>query len=277
MARSAFAGINSWALFVNTNNTIHVADRGTGLIRVWLEGSSVPTRNISANLSTPFSIFVSDNNDIYVDNGQTHSRVNTWLSDSNIVVTTMHMCGACYGLHIDINNNLYCSINARHQVISKSLDNYLNVWSVVAGTGTAGTTSMTLFNPRGIVVDTSLNLYVTDCNNNRIQRFRFQQLNGTTVVGTAAAGTISLNCPTALAFDANEYLFISDSGNHRIVGSSAIGFRCIVGCSGLGSTDIALFSPAAISFDTYGNLYVMDQGNSRIQRFSLLRNSCGKI
>ena len=275
-ATSVLVGTNPWALFVNTNNTIYGGNRQSGIVHVWQEGSGVPIRNISGNLSTPYSLFVSDDNDVYVDNGQTNFRVNRWSSTSNILVTAMHMCGGCYGLFIDILDNLYCSMNTRHQVIAKSLDDQLNVWNVVAGTGVAGATSMTLNAPRGIAVDTSLNLYVTDCSNNRIQRFRFQQLNGTTVVGGVTPVIGALNCPTALAFDADEYLFITDSFTHRILGSSPDGFRCIVGCSGGGSGASALSNPAAISFDTSGNLYVMDYGNSRLQKFTLLRNTCGK-
>lgn len=269
-------GVNPWAVFVNRNNSVFAANRESGILRVWLEGSSVPIRNLSGNLSTPYNLFVSDSNDIYVDNGQTNLRVDKWSLDSTSAVAAMYMCAACYGIFIDSSNNLYCSMNIRHQVISKSLDSRLNVWNVVAGTGVLGVTSVTLHYPRGIAVDTNLNLYVADCSNNRIQRFPFRQLNGTTIVGAAAPGTISLYCPTALAFDADEYLFISDSFNHRIIGSSASGYRCIAACSGAGVTSSTVSYSASISFDSYGNLYVVDFGNSRIQKFLLSSNACGK-
>ena len=167
-------------------------------------------------------------------------------------------------------------MNSRHQVISKALDNRLNVWNVVAGTSAAGSTSVMLNSPRGIAVDTNLNLYVADCSNHRIQKYSYRQLNGTTVVGATVAGTISLNCPSEIILDADGYLFITDTHNHRIIGSGPNGFRCIAACSGVGSTSTALYFPAKFSFDSYGNLFIADWGNSRIQKFLLLSNSCGK-
>ena len=264
------------ALFVNTNNTLFAANRESGIVRVFLEGNTVPIRNLSGNISVPYSLFVSDVNDIYVDNGEVNLRVDKWSPGATSAVSAMYVCGGCYGLFIDISNNLYCSMNARHQVLSKSLDDRLNIWSVVAGTGTAGSTSLTLYNPRGITVDKNLYLYVADCSNHRIQRFPYQQLNGTTVVGASAPGTISLYCPIAIVLDADGYLFISDNHNHRIVGSSSSGYRCIASCSGAGSSASALFYPAGLSFDSYGNIYIVDNDNHRIQKFLLSRNSCGK-
>ena len=277
-ANITLLGINPWALFVNTNNTIYGGNKESSIVRVWHERSGVPIRNISGNLSTPYSLFVSDNNAVYIDNGQVNFRVDKWSSNSNGAVAAMYACGPCLGLHIDIKNNLYCSMNSLHQVVSKSLNDRLNVWSVVAGTGVAGSTSVTLNGPRGIAVHTNLDLYVADYDNHRIQRFRFQELNGTTVVGGTLPGLGTLNRPSAIVFDADGYLFISDTYNSRIIGSGPGGFRCIAACSGgSGSTPSTLFYPGFISFDTYGNLYVMDYGNNRLQKFLLSSNTCGKI
>ncbi len=276
-ATSTIVGTNPWGVFVNTNNTVYVANRQNGLVHVWLEGSNSPTGNISGNLSIPYNLFVTDNYDVYVDNGEANYVVDKWSSNSTNSVAAMYMCGGCYGLFIDINNNLYCSMQYTHKVISKSLNSRLNVWSIVAGTGSAGSASNMLNGPRGIYVDTNLNLYVADYNNARIQKFSFGQLNATTVAGATAAGTISLWGPTGVVLDANGYLFISDTWNHRIVGSGPYGFQCIVACSGAGSSSTGLYFPAHLSFDSYGNLYVADWGNSRIQKFLLANNSCGKV
>ena len=273
---STWIGANPWGVYVDTNNTVYGANRESGIVRIWLEGNTVPTRNLSGNISSPYSLFVSDNNDVYVDNGQTNFRVDKWSLNATSAVAAMYMCGGCYGLFIDINNNLYCSMNARHQVVSKALDNRLNVWNVVAGTGSAGSTTVTLNNPRGVAVDKNLNLYVADCDNNRIQKYPYRELNGTTIVGATVAGTISLYCPSTIIFDADEYLFIADAWNHRIVGSSPNGFRCIAACSGAGGASTALSYAPGLSFDSYGNLYSADWGNNRIQKFLLLSNSCGK-
>lgn len=275
-ATVTLVGSNPWAIFINRNNTIYAANRESGIIRVWREGSSIPIRNISGNLITPYSLFVSDDNDVYVDNGATNFQVDQWSSNATSGVAAMYTCGACAGLFIDIKNFLYCTVSAKNQVISKSLDSRLNVWSVVAGTGVAAATPTTLDAPRGISVDTDLNLYVADCNNNRIQKFSFGQLAAITIVGSGAAGTPTLNCPSAIIFDADGYIYISDSHNHRILRQTLSGFRCIASCGGFGPGSTQMINPLGFSFDSYGNFYTIEWTNNRILRWSLTRNSCGK-
>ncbi|CAF3964398.1 unnamed protein product, partial [Adineta steineri] len=270
-ANSTTAGTLPVGMFINTNNSVYVADQANGRIQVWLNGSTTLTGNYSGGLSVPYSVFVTDNSDVYVDNGRTNYRVDKWGWNSTSSVPTMYTCGQCYSLFVDINNMLYCVMGANHQVVSKSLDTHVNVWSIVAGTGSAGSTSVTLNTPWGIFVDNNLNLYVADTNNNRIQKFASGQLNGTTI----ATGTIVLFGPTSVIFDADGYMFITDCFNQRLIGSGANGFRCIAACSGsAGSSSSQLFYPHTISFDSYGNIFVVDQENNRVQKFLLLPNSC---
>ncbi|CAF1383458.1 unnamed protein product [Adineta steineri] len=269
-ANSTAVGTTPYGIFVNSNNTVYVADRLNSRVQVWLNGNTTPTRTISGGLSLPYSLFVTDNGDIYVDNANTNQRIDKWGSNSNSSVPAMYVCAQCYGVFVDINNMLYCSMYASHKIVSQSLNNSLNIWNLVAGTGTAGTTSLTLHNPRGIFVDNSLNLYVADSTNDRIQIFSSGQLNGTTI----STGTITINNPTAVVLDADGYLFIVDSSNHRLIGSNAYGFRCIAACSGYGTQSNQLYNPLTLSFDSYGNIFVTDQTNNRIQKFLLITNSC---
>ena len=129
--------------------------------------------------------------------------------------------------------------------------------------------------PNGIFVTESLDLYVADWGNDRVQLFRSGELNGTTVAGNGSIGTISLYHPTDVGLDADGNLFIVDNGNNRIVGSGTYGFRCLVGCSGVGASN-QLGLPSTLRFDTDGNIFVADSGYSRIQKFLLLNNTCGK-
>jgi hypothetical protein len=191
----------------------------------------------------------------------------------------MNECQQCWDIFITTNNTLYCSLSERHQIISKSLNDELNPLTIVAGTGTAGSTSNMLNNPRGIFVDITLDLYVADCGNNRIQLFQFGILFATTLVGNGSLNiTFPLNCPTDIVLDNNKYPFIVDSGNSRIIGSDSNGFRCLIGCDGSsGSASNQLSNPWAISFDSYGNIFVTDHGNNRIQMFTWMDNLCGKF
>ncbi|CAF4197112.1 unnamed protein product [Adineta steineri] len=270
-ANSTIVGSSPFGTFVNTKNSVYIANRISGTIAVWLNGSTTLTGTYSGGLNGPLSVFVTDNSDVYVDNAGTNYRVDKWGWNSTSSVPVMYVCGPCCSLFVDINNMLYCVMSAHHQVISKSLDTRLNVWSIVAGTGTANSTSVTLNGPWGIFVDINLNLYVADTLNNRIQKFASGQLNGITL----ATGAITLFNPTSVILDADGYIFITDNDNHRLIGSGPNGFRCIAACSGSpGSGSSQLYYPHTMSFDTYGNIFVTDQFNSRVQKFLLLPNSC---
>jgi hypothetical protein len=254
-----------------------VTNKDNNYVQVWLEGNTTPIRTLSTGLDSPYGIFVTITGDIYVDNGYTHHQVNLWTLNATNGVTTMYVSGRCWGVFLDIYENLYCSLYDSHQVIKRSFNNSANTTTILAGNGSAGSASNMLDNPRGIFVDTDLNLYVADYANNRIQFFRLGELNGTTVAGSSASGTITLSGPAGVVLDADGYLFISDNYNNRIIGSFPNGFRCIIGCSEVsGSDSNDLNSPWGISFDSYGNLFVADGYNSRIQKFFLATNSCGK-
>ena len=187
----------------------------------------------------------------------------------------MNDSSSCYSIFVVNNNTLYCSQDAKHQVIAAPLSAGMSgILIVVAGTGSAGSTPTMLRTPNGIFIDSQYSLYVADCLNDRIQRFKTFQLNGTTVVGTGSVATTTLSRPTAVVLDADGYMFIVDNSNHRIVGSGPRGYRCLVGCSRTGgSTSNRLSFPQMMHFDSDGNLLVTDTGNGRVQKF-LLSNNC---
>jgi len=256
-----------------------VPNQDNDQIIVWSEGNMTQTRNISANLSNPYSLFVTTTGDIYVDTFNSIGIVGKITLNSTISIPTMYTCQQCWDLFVDISNTLYCSISGRNQVVAKSLNNGSNRLTIVAGTASPGSASNMLHNPYGIFVDINFNLYVADCGNDRIQLFPSGKLSGTTVAGVGSLNTtITLDCPTGVVLDGNDYLFIVDSGNNRIIGSGLNGFQCLVGCSGSsGSASNQLNDPWSLSFDSFGNIFVADQGNHRIQKFVLSTISSGKF
>ena len=135
-----------------------------------------------------------------------------------------------------------------------------------------------LYNPSGIFVTVSFDLYVADFSNFRVQLFRAGETNGTTVAGRDAPGTIQLKKPAAVTLDADGYLFIVDCDFARIVGSGPYGFRCIIGCTGSsGLEPNQLRNPHSMAFDSNGNIFVVDSDNNRVQKFALSFNSCSKL
>lgn len=260
-----------------------MADRAYCGARIWLEGNVLSTRTVyDVDLFDTLSLFVTLNGDIYIDTGiAINNRIDQWALNATSGVTVISLPKSCHGLFVDLNNTLYCSIQDDHEVVKKSL--YSNGTSPLnaAGTGSSGWAPNELDTPQGIFVSIGFDLYVADMNNNRIQRFAPDQINGTTVAGDGAMGimgNISLDQPTSIVLDADGYMFIVDSNHHRIVGSGPNGFRCLVGCTCTsGSQANKLNNPQTLSFDSYGNIFVTDFGNYRIQKFLLSTNYCSKF
>jgi hypothetical protein len=272
-ADQSTVGTEPYGIFVNTNNTVYVADNTGKRVQVWREGSNIPITANFIGLFSLYSLFVTITGDIYVDNGGI-GRIEKLTLNAIQSSTVMNVDGQCYGLFVDINDNLYCSMSGENQVIKKALDS--PTITIVAGTGSYGSLSNMLNGPRGIFVDINFDLYVADFNNDRIQLFKLGELNATTLVGTGASSDITLNQPSGIVLDADKYLFIVDRSNRRIVGQGPNGFRCLVGCSGSGSASNELDGPITLSFDSYGNMFVTDSRNNRIQKFDLSMNSCSK-
>jgi len=217
------------------------------------------------------------NGDIYIDDGEENGRVEKWIAETNTTVTVMNVFSSCYGLFVDKNDNLYCSMYNHHFVVKRSLHDPVLALAFIAGRGIQGSAPNELNGPAGIFVGVKLDLYVADCENDRIQLFEAGKSNGQTVAGDRSPSpTITLDCPIGITFDAQNYLFIVDRNNHRIVGSGLNGFRCLVGCDRRNSQSNQLSFPSAFSFDRSGNMFVVDQGNNRIQKFQYEKNSCSK-
>jgi DNA-binding beta-propeller fold protein YncE len=69
--------------------------------------------------------------------------------------------------------------------------------------------------PPGVAVDAAGHVYVTDANNDRIQKFTG---NGTflTAWGSAGSGLGELSFPIGIAVDGNGDVYVVDTGNERI-------------------------------------------------------------
>lgn len=263
-------------LFIDGNNMIYVNNGSAIHILVWLQGNFSVTRTISTPSTLGTAVFVATSGDIYSFSNESNSHgVVKWtnsIANSSIV---MQVDGNCFAVFVDVYDNIYCSMNDQHQVVKRSFFDAVNMTGIIAGNGTNGSTSYLLSSPRGIFVTAEFDLYVADCDNDRVQKFSDGAMNATTVIGN---GTVALNCPSSIAVGSKGDLFISDTLNHRIVAVGLNGVRCIVGCTAVnGSAANELNLPASLAFDTLGNLFVADEYNDRIQFFELENNICGKL
>lgn len=118
------------------------------------------------------------------------------------------------------------------------------------------TSTAPLNHPRGVVVDSAGDVYISDTAHNQIVKI--------TRAGSASALTITglitgLNAPEGLALDNSFHLYVADTGNNRIVMVSATGAGSVIDLGGL-----TLVSPRGVAIDAAGNLYFADTGNNRI-------------
>jgi DNA-binding beta-propeller fold protein YncE len=300
------------SIFVDNNGNIYVSFDKHGIVSVWLDKSETfPSKvyygnNSNTNLqdiltwgriwnilrswleapevflSIPNSLFVASSDDIYVGNGG-NNQINIWTLVSGKSPIILDSDGPCYGLFIDIEYKLYCSVKDANKVIKKSLNGDNKEWTEVVGNtnGVSESLPKKLNNPYGIFVDKNFDLYVADFGGNRIQIFKGGQSeeNMTISVNMQIEG-LFLDGPTNVILDADKNLYIVDSQNHRIVfvESNFEQGRCLIGCSGkTESRSDQLSYPIGISFDRSGNLFISDSKNNRVLKFILETRLCSKF
>jgi hypothetical protein len=187
-----------------------------------------------------------------------------------------------YAVTVDSLQNVYVSdsINYRIRKITPA-----GVVTTLAGSGTAATTDGTgagaSFNlPRGITVDLSGNVYVSEQNGHVVRKITSGGV-VTTLAGTAgtlgstdATGTAaSFNRPFGVVADLFGNVYVSDTYNHRIRRITSDGIVTTLAGSTVGFNDgtgtNAQFNfPETISIDPLGVLYVAEEGGERIRKIT---------
>ncbi|CAF1373985.1 unnamed protein product, partial [Rotaria sordida] len=124
-----------------------------------------------------------------------------------------------FGLYYDEPNQIfYISNHDSHSITQWVIGDYepRNIYAGIPGR--YGNSSAQLFYPEGITLDKYGNLYVADCQNNRIQMFCPNSVFGITIAGTGQPGNGSneLTYPADVAFDSDLNLYVSDTFNSRI-------------------------------------------------------------
>jgi hypothetical protein len=160
-------------------------------------------------------------------------------------------------------------------------------WTTLAGSSGYGeadgfASSARFFNPTGVAVDASNNVYVADFGNNTIRKITpsviVSTLAGLAGVSGTNDGTGSaarFNQPSGLAVDKSNNVFVADSTNHTIRKISSSGMvTTLAGTPGVAGTNdgtggSALFYyPSGLTLDSSNNLFVADTLNYTIRKIT---------
>jgi hypothetical protein len=195
-------------------------------------------------------------------NGSTVSEDGVPATSSGLLAPT--------GVDIDAAGNLYISEYSGCRV--RKVDTR-GIITTVVGTGVCSSTgdggaakNATLDQPWGVRLDTTGNLYIGECNGNRIRKVD-KAGNITTV-----PGSLGMDCPMNMDFDSVGNLYTAVYGALRIYRITPGGVATVI--AGNGSWGFSGDGGAAISAQfngprdvtvAQGRLYIADGGNNRLR------------
>jgi len=242
----------------------------------------------AAQLLSPGAIFLDSSGKLYIaDTSNQRVRVVAGGTISTIAGTgtegfagdgkaaTSAQLSGPGGIAADSSGNVYIADTGNHVVRKITSGGTISTFAGSGGNaGYAGdggaATSALLFNPTGLVLDKSGNLYIADSGNNVVRQV--VGANITTIV-CGPARVLQLNHPTGLALDASGALYIADTGNRRIVrfangAATSFAGNGLTKFSGDNGPAIqaGINDPTGVCVDAAGNVYITDTFNGRIRR-----------
>ena len=185
------------------------------------------------------------------------------------------------GVAADHAGNLYVTDTGNHRV--RRIDTQGTI-TTIAGTGEPGydwdgpAVEAQLFNPKGIAVDGSGNLYFAGYWNFEVRRVdakgKLSSVSGSSEPCDSLGGECRLSRDRGIAVDETGNVYIANTDNSHVRRVDAMGTVRIIagtmepgyGGDGGPAAEARLNYPAAVAVDKAGNVYIADTGNHRIRQ-----------
>ncbi|MFZ4797625.1 MAG: T9SS type A sorting domain-containing protein [Bacteroidia bacterium] len=291
-----------------TNHRIRKVTASTGIISTVAGNGTAAyggddSAATSANLYFPSGVTVDSSGNIYIADAN-NNRIRKVTTSTGIISTVVGNGRGAYGgdgsiatlanlynptgVSVDGLGNIYIADYGNHTIRKVTIST--GIISTVAGNGIgayggdgSAATSANLYNPTGVSVDGSGNIYIADNGNNRIRKITASTGIISTIAGNGAQGSggdgsaatlANLNKPFGLTVDGIGNIYIADQNNHRIRKVTAsTGIISTVAGNGTGAyggdggaaTSANLYFPSGVAVDGSGNIYIAD-GINRIRK-----------
>jgi mucin-19 len=290
-------------LTVDSVGNVYVADQANQRIRKITPAGLISTvagngtttfadgTGTNATFNQPTGVAIDSSGNIYVAD-RSNNRIRK-ITSAGVVTTfagssagsangtgTNATFNAPRGVTVDSEGNVYVADGGNNCIRKITPE---GVVTTLAG-GTSGSlngtgTNARFWNPQGVAVDSSGNIYVADRSNNRIRKITsagvVTTLAGNTVGYQDGTGTNALfNQPYGITVDSAGTVYVADTLNYRIRKITSGGVVTTLAGSGTATfadgtgTNASFNTPQGIAVDSSGNVYVGDTNNDLIRKIT---------
>jgi streptogramin lyase len=187
-----------------------------------------------------------------------------------------------YGVTIDAIGNMYVADAGNHSIRKITQSGLVSTLagSWITGSADGWGSSASFFNPTGVAIDGSGNVYVADNSNHLIRKITPDGL-VSTLAGSAKTrgddngqGSLArFYFPSGVAVDSIGKVYVADDRNYSIRKITPGGLVSTLAGYSYGSADgqgslAGFFHPGGVAVDRLGNVYVADQGNNKIRKIT---------
>ncbi|CAM4911172.1 unnamed protein product [Rotaria socialis] len=304
---------NPMGIYVDSFRTIYIADSYNHRIQQWnanaiigitVAGTTAVAGSWSYLLNYPTAVIYDQYNYLYILDSS-NDRIQRWVPRASYGITVVaSSMSNPRGLNFDSSGNMIVADMSLHMIISFGISCPPNAttttpqttqatvpvcataawnqtFSVIAGSsGNAGTSRSLLQYPHNVYIDVYGNLYVSDCNNHRIQRYPRGSMFADTVAGiTSSAGSSysQLYYPTSIYVDSNSTMYILDWTNCRIL-RWALGDplgSVVAGGNGCGGALTQMDNSYGLFVDNQSNVYISEYRNHRVVKWLASNTTSG--